>query len=354
MLESWGPMPGVKSTHSEKLLAALMRGEIESITPKIGSHISYPQVEALLKVNTEKAIQILEELWEEGYLHKTFHSTVYSCPICGTSSIRPKVVCPKCRSEDIERVELVEHLGQGHIDIEERFLKDGEYVCPVCNKPLKLIGVDYRKPGHAYLCANCKAISPEPLTLWTCNPSGHVFSLEEARSTKVYSYSLNHDRIEELSKNGEVFFPGDVYQKIEQYLSVESSTPIEYIQEVSEVFQKRGYKVENHKTIEDPAGGKGVVAVYAKKPPDSVTVVNFLTGTEDPTGVIDRFANLRRSIRATRGILIVPHQLDQELIDYAKRKRITVIDGVDIYDAIEKLELLLDINEFLVEESPIS
>jgi predicted Zn-ribbon and HTH transcriptional regulator len=336
-------------SYKEKLLSTLLKDNIQTITPKIGAKISYPQIENALNINSEKAIELLNELWEEGYLLRTFHSIVYSCPYDGTTHLRPKLVCPECKSEDIERVELVEHLGQGHVDIEKKFLKDGKYVCPVCNKTLKTIGVDYRKPGNAYHCLSCNALNPEPLRLWACILSGHTFTPEEAGSTRVYSYNLNPDKVEELQQRREPEV--DVFQKIEQYVMEESpSTPLDTIQQVAKIFRVRNYDVRVRYITEESLGKRHAIDIYASKKPDVVIIIGFILDPEKARETIDNFLSVVNDIETTRAILVAVPTLDQPVIDYARENKLSVVDGVDIYEAIEKLEMLMDIEEIIVHK----
>jgi hypothetical protein len=332
---------------SRKLLFSLLKGEIETITPRTSGNVSYPQVESLLKLNRENTLELLGALWEEGYLLRVFNSTIYSCPNDGSTSLRPKVVCPKCRSEDIDRVELVEHLGQGHIDIERRFLKDGKYVCPVCNKTLKTIGVDYRKPGPAYHCLSCNTVHSEPLILWACIQSGHVFTIEDASSTKIYSYSLNPDRVEELQQIEDAPTPEDVYEKIENYSMNENGVSMEFTQQVADVFRIRSYNVNIGHTLKGTSGKKHVLDIYATKPDRTTIIIGFLTDTGNTLEYIEKLSSTATDIKATRVVLIAVPTIDYSATEYARGKGLSVIDGSDAYEATEKLELLMDIEELV-------
>jgi len=340
-------MSNIEDTYSRKLLSSLLRGDVETITPKMGVNISYPQIEALMKLNRERTIELLETLWEEGYLTRSFHSTIYSCPHDGTISLRLKIVCPKCRSEDIDRVELMEHLGQGHIDIERRFRKNGKYVCPVCNKTLKTIGVDYRKLGYAYHCLSCNTLHSEPLKLLACIQSGHVFTLEEAIAKKIYSYSLNPDRINELQLIEEKSPPEDVFKRIENFILEEDSPPIELIQYIAEIYRLRSYDVKTHQVLEGASGKKHRVDIYATKPSGSTIIVGFLRNTEKATDYINNLSIVAEDIKTSRVLLIAIPTIDLSIIAYARTKGLSVIDGVDVLDVAEKLELKLDIEELV-------
>ena len=339
----------IKDLYSKKLLSSLLEGDIETIIPRIGANVSHPQVEFLLKLNRERTIELLENLWEEGYLTRAFHSNIYACPHDGTTSLRPKVVCPKCRSEDLDRVELMEHLGQGHIDIERKFLKNGKYVCPVCNKTLKTIGVDYRKHGSAYYCLSCSTLHSEPLKLWECN-SGHAFTLEEATSTKIYSYSLNPDKVEELQQMVEKPPPEDVFQTIEHYVMEEDGAPMELTRQIAEIYRLRGYDVKTIHTLEGVSGKKHTFDIYATKPGGVAIVVGFLIDLENATEYITKLSSATTDAKATHVILIAVPTLNYSMINYARVKGASVIDGVDMIEVAEKLELLLDIDELVAHK----
>jgi len=132
------------------LLRHMLYSDFKALNPKIGQYISYPVVERVMGLNRKNALELVEQLWAEGYLERSFSGMAYKCPHDGTTSLRLRLLCPKCESEDMERVHLIEHLGCGHVDMERNFLQGDEYVCPKDGKKLKLIGVDYRKSGVAY------------------------------------------------------------------------------------------------------------------------------------------------------------------------------------------------------------
>ena len=338
-------MQSRRASLGKKLLSTMLKENIEEIRPKIGVKITYPEAENILKINSEKAAELLNELWEEGYLIRTYHSTVYSCPFDGTTQIRPKIVCRECKSDNVERVELIEHLGKGHVDIESRFLKDGKYVCPVCNKTLNTIGVDYRKPGKAYHCLSCNALNPEPIVKWVCTTSGHTFTLEEATSTRVHSYSLNPDKVEELEGKGDLEI--DVFQKIEQYVMEENSVPSEIIQQVAKIFRVRNYDVKTNYKVKGTSGKLHSVEIFAIKNRETVICIGFIQDPDTARETIDKFQSVVSDIETTRAILIAAQTLDQSILDYARENKLSVVDGADIYEAIEKLEMLMDIEEII-------
>ena len=187
----------VTAPHALRLLRSMMGGDLPVISPRIGYNVTYPRVEEVAGVTADRAQDLLRDLSEQGYLNSNFSTMVYRCPFDNTTSIRPRLICPVCQSEEIERVPLIEHMICGHVDQEKNFVKGELLQCPNCGKTLNQIGVDYRRPGHAYYCPTCGEYSPSPIEKWSCNAENHVFEMEEAVAEKLYTYTLNEAKRDE-------------------------------------------------------------------------------------------------------------------------------------------------------------
>jgi len=81
-------------------------------------------------------------------------------------------------------------LACGHIDFEEKFKSDEEFVCPTCGKTLRTIGVDYRRPGTLYKCRNCNEIFPNPKKRYICS-NGHSGDENELVLRNINVYKPN-------------------------------------------------------------------------------------------------------------------------------------------------------------------
>jgi hypothetical protein len=101
-----------------------------------------------------------------------------NCPICGDVDLSLNVYCPNCNSQDLLKVDIVIHYECHYSDDVSAFRRPEGLTCPVCEKPLKVVGVDYGRPGISYKCDKCLSIFQFPLIEFTCS-NGHVLRLDE-------------------------------------------------------------------------------------------------------------------------------------------------------------------------------
>jgi len=301
--------------HALRLLRSMIGGQLPVISPKIGMDVTYPRVEEVARISSDRASELIHDLWEQGYLERRFSTTVYRCPHDRTTSLRPRLYCPSCQSEDIERVPLIEHMICGHIDIERNFKKGEDLQCPKCGRKLNQIGVDYRRPGFAYSCPSCGEFHPAPLEKWSCNFADHIFQIEDAIPEKLYSYTLNEEGKGEILR---IF---------------------EYIQPIKEVYEKCGFEAESFHQVTGTSGVSHLVDVYAEtnsmNPIKSITKV-LTDGGIKPEEVLKHYA-ISLDIKASKTILIAHPKLDRESEVYSQNLGLMVIEGEDFDEILQKL-----------------
>lgn len=334
----------------QALLKALIYDNIGELTPRIGFKVNYPGAEAVMRVNRDLALEVIEGLYNEGLLSRRFSSIAYRCPRDGTTSLRPKLLCPKCQSEDIEKTTLIEHLGHGHVDRESKFLRGGRYYCPIDGKELKLIGVDYRKPGNAYYCSVCNSLSTQPLSLWACNQGDHTFTIEEAVAERIYVYQINPDKVDELRHRFDTPQHGGVYQKIESYIEKQAPemTMTDYIAPIVSSLRDRGFEVDIFKTVTGRSGIQYVVDIKAwRQNIDVGVLMRVLRGVEKNVDEVFRFYSVSLDVEEGRPMLLVIPKLDPESRKYAQGLGIKVVEGESPAELAAKLTQLLSIEAFL-------
>jgi hypothetical protein len=303
-----------------RLLRSLAYGDVSGIKPRIGQDVRYPLVEDITRTSKERSREILQQLYEQGYLDRRIEAKVYRCPHDNTASIRPRLSCPRCNSEALEKHPLLEHISCGHVDLEKNFLSGQGYVCPKDHGPLRQIGVDYRKAGMAYKCSSCGNLTPLPVERWVCNASDHVFSLEEAVSEDVYSYQLVEEKYDEVKQ------------------------ALRYVDPLAETLRRHAYLVE---TFADVVGASGIthsVDIYARTTtsnPREAVVVSVLTGeATKPENVIGIYC-IVLDTSPKMAILVSIPKLNEESKFYAQKLGMTVIEGDDIAEASQQLDLFL-------------
>lgn len=309
----------VTDPHALRLLRSMMGGDLPVISPRIGYNVTYPRVEEVARVTADRAQDLLRELTEQGYLNRNFSTIVYRCPFDNTTSIRPRLICPVCQSEDIERVPLIEHMICGHVDQEKNFVKGEALLCPSCGKTLNQIGVDYRRPGHAYYSPTCGEYSPSPIEKWSCNAENHIFEIEEAVAEKLYTYTLNEAKRDEIQK---VFG---------------------FIEPVKEAYVRCGYEAETFKMVTGKSGVAHLVDVYAKKGDENpvTSIARILTDKGITSEEVLKHFAITLDVDVTKPILIVSPQLDKESEVYTDQLKLKVIEGSNFKTIIEELEAIV-------------
>ncbi len=313
---------GLVGSSSWELLRNMLHGDLKSLNPRIGRRISYPEIERVAGLDRKGALELVEQLWSDGYLDRSFHGMAYKCPHDGTTSLRPRLLCPKCEGEEVERERLIEHLGCGHVDMERNFRHGDGYVCPKDGKKLKLIGVDYMKAGIAYFCPTCNELIREPTLECVCIYANHTFHLDDAVQEHLYNYTLNEEGESKLTKAFKV------------------------IQPLADVFTKNGYEVSTFHRVTGASGISHLVDVYAINEMTQTTIISsiLMEETIKPEEVLKLHA-ISLDINPTKAILIVVPELDPQSSLYADKLNVSVIQGED-FRAVERM-----LDEFIISEN---
>ena len=127
----------------------------------------------------------------------------------------------------------------------------------------------------------------------------------------------------------------------------ENSVPSETIQQVTKIFRVRNYDVKTNYKVKGTSGKLHSVEIFATKNRETVICIGFIQDPDTARETIDKFQSVVSDIETTRAILIAAQTLDQSILDYARENKLSVVDGADIYEAIEKLEMLMDIEEII-------
>lgn len=138
----------------------------------------------------------LENLARLGILNKSFYDSVLACPNCQSTVITLHTRCPICRSHNVEKTSLTEHIPCGYIDQREKY-KDNH--CPKCGE--LLIDSQYRNMGRWYICHECGERFENPESDLICRKCCKKFAVKEAQVIEIPKYSLNFDRRNEIRQN---------------------------------------------------------------------------------------------------------------------------------------------------------
>jgi predicted RNA-binding Zn-ribbon protein involved in translation (DUF1610 family) len=146
----------------------------------------------------EKVISkdLLENLTRLDILKKAFYDSVSVCPNCGSTTLTLHDRCPKCKSHNVQKTSLTEHIPCGHIDQRDKYIDNR---CPKCGE--SLIEGQYRNMGRWYVCQECGERYENTESDIVCRSCTKSFTIREAKSVDIPKFSLNLARKKEIRQN---------------------------------------------------------------------------------------------------------------------------------------------------------
>ena len=189
-----------KDNKVQFLINKFVSGELGELIPiydpKRG--FRYPLIDEITGGDSNSN-DFLQKLFEGGVLtRKLYDKTIY-CPSCNSSNVSLHYTCPHCKSFDIKKSALIEHIKCGYIDTEDHFQKGDKLICPRCNKELITPDVDYHKAGVWCTCNQCTKSFDIPVPSHFCRECKEKFIFDEAVYKDVYSYSLTPEAAKEAN-----------------------------------------------------------------------------------------------------------------------------------------------------------
>lgn len=308
----------LRDRNTQGLLSRLLSEEIKWIEPvydpKIG--YTYPLVESITEDST-KAEDFLDKLYRVDILERRLYDKVIHCTKCGSVNISVRYCCPYCKSFDIQKSSLIEHVKCGYMDVEQNFSKENRLVCPKCSEELKKIDLDYRRAGVWCLCTECSKSFDIPVAALFCRDCHSDFTFEDAVTTNIYSYSLKQKAAEEASLGLTVIGP------IRDYL-VES-----------------GFDIESPAFLKGKSGANHMFDIAARQADNqqSVTVIDLASSSENSVSeqpVIALFAKIF-DVSPEKAFLIAIPRMNGNGKKMAELYKISVIEAKGQKEAIKSL-----------------
>jgi hypothetical protein len=259
--------------HTQMFLSKFLGGEIKILEPVYDQQTGYryPAVQSVVG-DASQVEPFLSKLCDEGVLEKKLYDRVIFCPNCGSASVSLRYCCPFCKSIDIKKSSLVEHVKCGYMDIEENFREGDKYVCPKCHVELKKIDVDYRKAGVWCACKDCNKNFDIPVPEHFCRKCNTISTFEDAVLKDVYSYTLRESVREKASASWFLVAPIQDFL-IEEGLAVRSPAFLRGKSGTNHSFDIVAYKgdvpqkpivIDLAKSTEDIVSEQPVIALFAK------------------------------------------------------------------------------------------
>jgi len=308
-----------KDPDVQAFLSKFLSGEISELKPTFDPKFGYryAEVEAILG-DAAKVEDFLNRLYEAKVIERKLYDKILYCPSCGSQNISTHYCCPYCKSFNIHKGSLVEHVKCGYMDVEENFRKGGKLVCPKCHEELRKPEVDYRKAGIWCTCKDCGKSFDIPVTRHFCRDCQADFAFEDVEIRDVYAYTLNEEVKGEITA-GWIFV-----------------TPIK------EFLIESGFEVEAPAFLKGKSGANHMfdIAAYRKEITKKVAVMDVATATEDAVSeqpVIALFAKIY-DVSPDSAFLIAIPKLSENAKKMAELYNIKVIEARDSKDVTKALK----------------
>ncbi len=264
------------------------------------------------------ATKDLEALVSRGDLVQSAKYTILSCPKDGNLHLRATMVCPSCGSEDVHEEVLIEHFRCGHIAPEADFRVEEGLECPKCQRKLKLLGKDFRRPSDFHRCRRCGETTYIPELRLHCPHCGQYYLGAECKSVTAPAYRLREEQK-----------PAAVFALLKQ---------------ASAVLAHSGYDT---KIFEDVEGRSGIMHrcdLYALKEvfglrTEVLVEVTVSSNPVSPRPLVNLFAKAE-DLRISNVIFVAVPELEESANRYASFHGIQVLES-DLSDVHDKLPRFL-------------
>jgi len=249
-----------KDRNTQVLLNKFLSDEISELEPVYDPKhgYRYPTVEAIVG-NASSAETFLNRLHVAGILERRLYDKIVYCHKCGSANVSIHYCCPYCKSFNIQRSALIEHVKCGYMDVEENFRKGNRLACPKCHEELKKLDVDYRKAGMWCTCKDCGKSFDIPVAAHFCRDCHTNFMFEDAVIKDVYVYSLKAEAKEEVALGWVLIAP------------------------IREFLVENGFEVESPAFLKGKSGANHMfdIAAFKGEGPRKVAVIDLATTTEN-------------------------------------------------------------------------
>jgi len=299
------------------LISKFVSGELGKLNPVYDPKhgFRYPLVDEIVgeSSNTNK---FLQKLFEGGVLNRKLYDKIVYCPTCSSANVSIHYTCPYCKSFDIKKSSLIEHIKCGYIDTEDHFQKEDKLVCPKCNKELISPDVDHHKAGVWCSCNKCTKSFDIPVPAHFCRECKENFTFDEAIYKDVYEYSLSPEAAKEVTLGWVMIGP------------------------IMESLEDIGFKVESPGFLNGKSGTRhmfDLTAVSEKK--KLITAIDLAT-SEDVVSdqvVISMFAKIFDTNPEKACLVAIPN-MSESAKKLAKLYKIKLIEANDQTAAIKALK----------------
>jgi len=300
-------------------LSKFLAAELNELVPIFDSKRGYRyEVVETIVGEASKADAFLEKLYEAGILARELHDEGIFCPKCNSAAVSTHYCCPYCKSFNIKKSSLIEHIKCGYMDVEEGFHKGDKLICQKCHDELKKLDVDYRRAGIWCTCKECGKSFDVPVVKLFCRDCHNEFTFEDAIIKEVYRYVLKEEARREAAE-GCVLIPP-----------------------ISEFLAENGFEVRSPAYLRGKSGANHLFDIAASRKEDStrVTVIDFATTTDNVVSeqpVISLFAKIFDVTPYAAYLIAIP-RLNENAKKMAELYNIQAIEGKNQKEALDSLK----------------
>jgi transcription elongation factor Elf1 len=307
-----------KDNQVQLLISKFVSGELGALNPVYDPKqgFGYPNIDAIAgKANTD---EFLEKLYTGGVLTRKLYDKIIYCPSCSSANVSIHYTCPHCKSFDVKKSALIEHIKCGYIDTEDHFQKDDKLVCPRCNKELVSPDLDYHKAGVWCTCNQCKKSFDIPVPAHFCRECQSKFTFDEAGYKDVYSYNLTPEAVKEANLGWIMIAP------------------------IMEFLENLNFEVESPGFLDGTSGTRHMFDVTAVAPGKgkNITAIDLATSTDDAVSeqaVISMFAKIFDTHPEKACLVAIPRMTENGR-KLAALYKINLIEAKDQNIAIDALK----------------
>lgn len=309
-----------KDPKVQLLISKVLSDELETLNPIFDPKhgFSYPLVDKIVG-GSSSTDEFLQKLFEGGVLDRKIYDKIIYCPSCNSANVSLHYTCPHCKSFDIKKSALIEHIKCGYIDIEDNFQekdKLDKLICPKCNKELITPDLDYNKAGVWCSCNQCTKSFDIPVPSHFCRECHKNFTFDDAIYKNVYSYSLTPEASKEATMGWIMVGP------------------------IMEFLEDMGFSVESPGFLNGKSGTRHMFDLTAVSAENNTTAIDLATSTDGPVSeqsVISMFAKIFDS-NPERACLVAIPKMSENGRNLAKLYKIELIEAIDQNAAIEALK----------------
>jgi len=308
-----------KDHNVQLLISKFVSGELSKLNPVYDPKYGYryPVVDAIVG-DPSSTDELLQSLFEAGVLKRELYDKIVYCPSCNTANVSIHYCCPHCKSFDVRKSALIEHIQCGYIDTEEKFRKNDKLVCPRCRKELTKPDVNYHKAGVWCTCNECGKSFDIPVPAHFCRDCHRNFSFEESIYKDVYSYSLTPEAVKEATLGWILITP------------------------IREFLESRGFEVKSPGFLKGKSGASHMFDITASPTgvKRNITVIDLATSTDDVASeqpVIAMFAKIY-DVSPDRACLIAIPRMSENGKKLATLYKIKLVEAKDQKEVIKVFE----------------